>query len=144
MNTSHSILARLKSSGYRLTEARTEIVRILLKATAPLAADEILTHLTARHLPVNKTTVYREIEFLMKQGVIEEVHFDDRKKRYELSGQEHHHHLICIQCKTVEDVALSAELAEAERRQEESLTLEKKFRVLSHCMEFFGLCAKCQ
>ena len=140
---SSHFLANLKSNGHRLTKTRIEIIDIMFKNKSHLAADEILGLLSKRHLPVNKTTVYREIEFLCGEGVINELHFDDRKKRYELAGREHHHHLICSDCKRVEDVLLIPEVLEAEKAQEEKIVKDYHFKIHGHCMEFFGLCDIC-
>ena len=55
-------LADLKSKGFRITKARAAILELLEKSNAPISADEIVVS-----LGVNKSTVYRELDFLKSQ-----------------------------------------------------------------------------
>lgn len=112
---------------------------MLVRAKAPLAAPEILQALEKKKLAVNKTTVYRELDFLLEQDIAQEVEFGDKKKRYEISDK-HHHHVVCVECKNVEDVDLQQDLDEAERK----IAKQKGYTIINHSLEFFGLCANCK
>lgn len=113
----------------RLTKARSKILDILKNAQHPLSASDFVDK-----VKVNKTTIYREFDFLIEKGLVEEVDFGDRKKRYELKGSsDHHHHLVCLDCKDVSNVTI-----------EENFQIPKDFKVVKHSLEFFGLCANCQ
>ncbi len=129
-----AIVENLKNSGFRITPARQQIIKLFYDADYPVAADEILAK-----VKVNKTTVYREIETLLSQGFLTQVDFADSKKRYELSMRGHHHHLVCMRCKSV------AELDIADDFSKEATLIEKqkKFKILKHTLEFFGLCEGC-
>lgn len=111
-----------------LPKTRSKIIDILNKSNAPISALDLLTK-----IKVNKTTIYRELFFLLGSGLINEVDFGDKKKRYELKDQKHHHHLVCLNCKTVVDVNIK-----------ESFNTPKDFKVIRHNLEFFGLCSSCQ
>lgn len=143
MTASQIILDALKKDGHRLTPARIELIDIVLQSKKPLAADEILKKLSARKTAVNKTTVYREIEFLTKEKVLTELHLGERKLRYEMAGMDHHHHLVCVDCKNVEDFVLAPEAIQKEHAQERQIASKKKFKVISHRLEFFGICKNC-
>ena len=68
---------------------------------------DLLVSVRSSKTGVNKTTICRELDFLMGKGLIKEIEFGEGKKRYEIdSGSDHHHHLICLNCKKVEDVDL--------------------------------------
>ena len=88
----------------------------------------------------DKTTVYREIEFLLSLGILRELQFDERGKRYEVVSGEHTHHLICTNCNNVEAAVLDHDLDDVERR----IRAQKKFRVQHHSLDFYGLCKACQ
>lgn len=89
---------------------------------------------------VNKTTLYREIDFFVKIGTIKEVFINSAKKYYESSDLKHHHHAICNSCGGVEDVYLKRDVIGQHKRLESTLG----FRVKDHSLEFFGLCSNCK
>ncbi len=138
--TVFSIVAKLKTKGYKATKTRTNLIDILLKSQYPLAASDIKTQLAKIGNLPNKTTVYRELEFLKSQGVVLEVQLGEDKKRYESAFNKHHHHLVCMRCDQIEDVVLENELD----RQVSKIARNKQFQVINHSLEFFGLCNKCQ
>jgi len=134
-----NILKGLREQGHRVTKIRREIVGMLEDTKVPLAAPEILEVLKKKKLDANKTTVYRELEFLVEQNIAQEVEFGDKKKRYEISDK-HHHHVVCVECKQVEDVDLQADLDGVEKK----IAKQKGYKIINHSLEFFGLCANCK
>src|SRR5258706_14983692 len=129
------IIKSLKKSGLRITQARKQIIKLFVDSTSPLAADDILAKIS-----VNKTTVYREIETLLFHKYLTEINFADTKKRYELTVLGHHHHLVCVQCKSITELDIADDFSKEEKR----IQKQEKFKVLKHTLEFFGLCGVCQ
>lgn len=139
MNTTTSLSTTLRLQGHRMTAAREALLRILEASNQPLSVEELRGRLSQMRLSVNKTTVYRELVFLKSQAMVREIELGDERKRYELaSDKAHHHHMVCSKCKSIEDVVVDESL---ERRLMPS---PRSFRVKSHLLEFFGLCAQCQ
>ncbi len=138
MNTT-SIIEHLKSKGHKNTKVRQALVEILLSTYSPLAITELLQNLSKKQLKPNKTTVYREITFLKSIDRVDEVDFGDGKKLYEIK-RNHHHHIVCINCKIVSDIPMEQELAITE----EKIFRKVGFKPIGHSLEFFGLCANCQ
>jgi Fe2+ or Zn2+ uptake regulation protein len=134
------IIETIKSKGYRLTKAREGIIRIFLKSKTPLSATDLNLKLEKATIRVNRTTVYREIDFLKNQKIIRELPFSDGKKRYEKWPDNHHHHLICISCDSIECVELKGCLKDEEKK----ILKKNNFKTLNHSLEFQGLCEKCQ
>lgn len=132
-------LSLLKKKGYRITTVRKAIAAIFERHQEPLSADEIKELLKEKKLFPNKTTIYRELETLLKETIVEVVDLGEGKKRYELSGKGHHHHLFCQQCQKITCVEIGSHLAEVEKSIEQSLG----FVVLGHHLEFIGLCKNC-
>lgn len=125
----------------RNTPIRTALLDILAQHHEPLTAQELLRLLKTKGLRANKTTVYRQFETLVRFGILQKIHFADRTTRYEMVADgEHHHHLVCVHCQRIEDVSLPTDL----RRQEQVIWKNKKFKVLQHSLEFFGVCQSCQ
>lgn len=130
----------LRSQGYRITPIRTAILSRFTSREAPLSAIDIKNALRREGIPLNKTTVYRELSSLKKVGIIKEIILGDRTRRYEMADGDHHHHLVCVRCKNVEDVPLKEDLD----NEEYWISRFKHFKVQSHSLEFFGVCAKCK
>lgn len=134
------IIESLRSSGERMTVARREIIRAFTRSSSPLTARAILDQLRQKEILANKTTVYRELKFLAKKNILRAIQFDERNRRYELAPDEHRHHLICTNCKRIDDVVLNHDLDEVESR----VRAQKKFKVERHALEFYGVCEMCQ
>jgi Fe2+ or Zn2+ uptake regulation protein len=134
------ILERLRRAGHRLTRGRKAIVGVFSGARAPLTVGEVHASLGRKGVSVNRTTVYREVDFLKGQGLLREIRLGDGQGRYELRSGSHHHHLVCIRCRSIQCVELRQCLALAE----EQIVRESNFRVMEHSLELFGLCADCQ
>ncbi len=132
------LLSKLKNSGYRITEARRAIVALLATSQKHLSADDILKKLKNRKLTMNKTTVYRELYFLRDLSIIDELSFADRRRLYEIA-KKHHHHLICRQCGRTEEFKCAMEVNLIRNKIQ-----SKKFKLISHSLEFFGLCPNCR
>jgi len=137
MPTSEHILEQLKLHGQRLTDARQAMIRLFVKHAMPLSADQV--HAKLAGTTVNRTTVYRELAFLETQGVIRKVELGDRISRYEIVDESHHHHVVCTNCKRVEDVEADADF----ETQEQKLAQKTGFSITGHSLEFFGVCPAC-
>lgn len=140
VNGANDIISKLKLEGYRITPARAKIIDIFIKSSSPISAIDLIQDFKKIKIDINKTTIYRELEFLLNKNLIREVEFGEGKKRYELEMGKHHHHLVCLNCKKVEDVDLEMDLSVEEKKIEK----ETGFKIKSHSLEFFGYCQKCQ
>ncbi|CAN5355688.1 hypothetical protein BH10PAT1_BH10PAT1_5310 [soil metagenome] len=113
---------------------KTDLLNLIDKSSSPVSVPEILQKISA-----NKTTIYREIEKFVSEGVIDEIDLGDGKKRYESIKLGHHHHLVCIKCKSITEFNLDDDFSTEEKKIKKT----KKFTVLKHNLEFFGLCHNC-
>ena len=134
-------IERLKEQGFRITKVRRALVELIADASQPLSAIDLLAELSIRDLSVNKTTVYRELDFLLLHHAIIEIDLLDGMKRYELlRSEEHHHHLVCTKCRKIQCIEMNNDLDDLEKR----IRRRHQFRVESHILEFFGLCSACE
>jgi Fe2+ or Zn2+ uptake regulation protein len=141
MTTIESVVSKLKKNGERITLVTTSILNIFFKTRKPISTQEILKELSRKGRTINKTTVYRQIERLLKNKIIFEVRLEDRQVRYEIAKHEdHHHHLVCLRCGEIQDVRIPSDM----ETQEKEIYKKNKFKVERHSLEFFGLCSKCQ
>jgi Fe2+ or Zn2+ uptake regulation protein len=135
-----TILNDLRSQGFRITNIRKALVSVLSKSPQPLSVSQILSKFHKNDLTANKTTVYREIDFLKKLNIVREVEFGDGKKRYELLGADHHHHIVCVKCANISDFDFDIDL----KKHERSIEKQTGYMIMEHSIEFFGVCQNCQ
>ena len=139
MSESLNLIEFLRRKGFKVTEVRNFVLSLLQNSKKPFTAGEIQSALEKGVKKVNKTTVYRELQFLLNQGVACEVDFGDGKKRYEIAGLPHHHHLVCMGCRKVEDIDMDNDLMTMQKK----IYNLKKFKIATHSLEFFGVCKAC-
>lgn len=118
------------------------LLGILYKAGHPLSVPQIIRLLKARGIKVNKTTVYRQVTLLLNSGAVREIWIEPNITHYELSGLEHHHHLVCESCGKVDKVA-SRQLEKSMERLEVRVA-KSGFEIKKHSLEFYGICSSCQ
>lgn len=123
----------------RQTAIHKELLALLKGRAKPLSVPDILNELKKKKLMANKTTIYRQLAALTAEGIAREVRLAERGALYEYASNDHHHHLVCVQCGNIEDISFPNDL----NRQEDAIAKQKKFKVLRHSLEFFGHCERC-
>jgi Fur family transcriptional regulator, ferric uptake regulator len=133
-----SCIATLKEKGLKLTPQRRLIVDAIHEADAHLTAEEIIAHVQARMPEVHKSTIYRTLELLERNGCVFKSDLEDHAI-YHHAEEGHHHHLVCSKCgKTIEcDEELFATV-------EESLAKKYGFSVSFKHLVISGLCEECK
>ena len=133
-----AILQKIKDDGFRLTKVRKAMVKILFDQGCLLSSLDIQTKLSKLHIKADRTTIYRELCFLLEKNIIRKIQLGDDKTYYEIASG-HHHHLVCTKCNTVKEIVIGQHLEE----QEKKIYKKEKFKVLNHSLEFYGLCKNC-
>lgn len=131
----------LKEKGYKITPARMAIINIFAKSKIPLTAEDVLQELKRdkNNKDTNEATVYRTLASFAKDGVLKRIDWRKDSAYFELS-QEHHHHITCVKCETVEDF----ESKELEKDLKNVIRSSSKFtNIRDHSLELFGLCKTC-
>lgn len=132
------IVATLRESGHRITPFREQLIAIFDQALTPLSARDI-TALVGTKPRVHKTTLYRELEFLIAQELISPIEASDGIRRFERAGLPHHHHFRCVNCHRVDDLAID----EYGQKLEENLLARHNVVATNHTMELTGFCTNC-
>ena len=147
------LLDALKEGGYRITEPRRALLRLLAESREPLSVQEMCSAVnaatsrqsadeTAGEDSVNLVTVYRFANLLVELGLARRVEFGQGYYRYEREEPQdgpHHHHLVCQRCGKVEDFH-GCDIAPLTSR----LEAESGFKVERHQLELYGTCPSCQ
>ncbi len=140
---------RLVGAGHRVTGTRETVLEILSQTPHHLTAEEIYLRALNLKPSIGLTTVYRTLEMFVRLGVAQKFDVGDGKARYELlenpAKKDHHHHLICVQCKKIVDYAdFVHEENELMDKTEAALERRYQFKIMNHSIHFYGLCLDCQ
>lgn len=129
----------LAQRGYRLTDARREVLVALVSAGGHVSADELVEHLHDGGSRIGRMTVYRTLDLLTELGLVRPVYQGTGAAHFILLVNGHHHHLVCTGCNQVIEFD-SCILPDLERR----LRQNSEFEVKGHLLEIFGLCRNCR
>jgi len=124
----------------RLTKQRKVILEELRKVRTHPTAEEIF-QAVQKHLPeISLATIYRNLDFLEKDGQISKLkHKDeDQKSKYDgFTGP--HYHLICNKCGAIVDI----EDCNCILMNKKDLAKKYGFTVNLNSIEIMGICKKC-
>lgn len=89
---------KLREMGYRLTPQRMMVVEAIHSVDRHISAEEIYEKVKEKYPFANISTVYRTLELLKTQDLVNEIDLGDGRIRYHPSEKGHHHHLVCNKC----------------------------------------------
>ncbi|AFY40236.1 ferric uptake regulator, Fur family [[Leptolyngbya] sp. PCC 7376] len=122
-----ALKAELNSKGWRLTPQREKILNTFLNLIQGnhLSAEDLHMRLLEQGEKISLSTVYRSVKLMTRMGILRELELAEGHKHYELNqSQEHHHHLVCVQCnKTVEFEDVSINKHSIEQCQQQGFEL---------------------
>ena len=136
------IRRRLSEHGHRYTKGRRSVVAAVQLSTGPRTAAEITTQ-CASSVPIS--SMYRTLSILDESSVLRKHYDAEGVARYELAEwlTDHHHHVICVSCGRIEDVALDDTHEVAIGDIATYLGDRTGFRALDHVLEVEGVCGDC-
>ncbi len=130
----------LREHGYKLTKPRRLLLEWFYRRGEHATAQEVFDSLCREKKEIGLTSVYRNLEVLVKVGLVRQICFHDGYHRYEpVAPGDHHHHLICSDCGQIIKFH-GCNFSELEERLEQ----ETGFTVNCHQLQVFGTCRLCQ
>ena len=73
----HTLIAELRTRGYRITPQREMIVQVIAHAGCHVTAEEVFGQVQARTSAINLATVYRTLQWMVEAGVARKVDFGE-------------------------------------------------------------------
>jgi Fur family transcriptional regulator, ferric uptake regulator len=135
---SNQLVERLRSAGYKITPPRLAVLEVIQQEGEHLHPNEILDQAKSIHPEIGRATVYRTLELLTQLGIVRPIYVGETGPMY-IRIEGGHHHLVCSECGRIVDFdqCMADEMAY-------DLAERFGFRITSHLLEFYGLCADCQ
>lgn len=134
-----AIIAKLRERNFRITPQRVAILKIFLHSDEHPSVERVYEQVRVNFPTTSLATVYKTVSLLKEIGEILEIGFADGGNRYDGNKPYPHPHLICTGCRTITDPEVS--LLD---RMSVEVEQNSGYRILSHQVEFFGLCPACQ
>lgn len=139
VKTQHDCKDELNEVELRATPARIALMSLLESTDRPVDVQTMIDFLDKRGIKADPATVFRIVNMFTEKGLTKQIQLQEGKARYELAAQNDHHHLVCTKCGDIQDISdCNIDILEKE------IASKKKFRVISHSLEFFGICNACQ
>ena len=120
------------------TRSQERILNLLKNIKHSISAQDIYVELRNFNQSMGLATVYRSLEVLKLEGLVQVRTLANGEALYSLV-QRDKHHLTCLQC------GISIPINQCPVHElERQLQTSHEFKVFYHTLEFFGLCKKCK
>tara|TARA_Y100001978_G_C23587141_1_gene381926 strand:+ start:121 stop:555 length:435 start_codon:yes stop_codon:yes gene_type:complete len=126
-----------KAKKHEITKRQKQLLHQLNECDDELSGQELHRQLLNCDESMGLTTVYRNLQILIKHGLIRSRHLPTGEVLYTPVDRDIHH-LTCVQC---------GETSKLEGCPVKDIhtpkNSDKNFQLLFHTLEFFGLCQAC-
>ena len=123
----------------RNTKQKQMILTILKEADRPMSINEIYSQIVLQLPRIAKSTIYRNVDSLLNQSLIDKYHFHDNEIFYRIKADqsEHKHFIICDDCKRIFDLPSCPIHAIEDAMEEEGFIMK------DHQIMITGICKAC-
>lgn len=121
-----------------MNKSEIKVIAILERVGGFASAKEIYQLLLKNGDTVGLTTIYRALQSLVDDKLIDQLRREDGEAIYRLCGESHHHHLVCKKCGDTVEIE-----GGAIEKWAKNMASEFGFREVDHLAEIFGICSKC-
>ena len=130
----------LRKAGLKVTLPRVKILQIMESSEIKhLSAEDVYKALIEADEDVGLATVYRVLTQFESAGLVMRHHFEGGSSVFELTTIDHHDHIVCQKCGSVEEF-----YDEVIENQQEMIAEKYGFRITDHSMYLYGICKVCQ
>jgi Fur family ferric uptake transcriptional regulator len=129
----------LTEAGLRLTPQRQAVAQTLRRMGKEVSVQELYDRVRRRHPYLGRATVFRAIDRLVEAGLARRLERPGHVSAYVWCEPTHHHHLICTECRTVQELDEQAVAPLADR-----IARREGFRVDHARLDFYGRCRNCE
>jgi len=133
--------ARLAERGVRLTQQRRAILSVIETAVTHLDASQILRRARKLDASVDRSTVYRTLDLLKRQRLIDELdlmHVRGEAHYYERKLETEHIHITCLRCGKITEF-----VSQVYETLKEQLRRDCRFHISLSRLEVGGYCSSC-
>ncbi|WP_163937114.1 ferric iron uptake transcriptional regulator [Paraferrimonas sp. SM1919] len=124
----------LKKAGLKITLPRVKILELLQQPeNQHISAEDLYKILLETGEEIGLATVYRVLNQFDDAGIVTRHHFESGKAVFELASNDHHDHLVCLDCGEV----IEFEDDTIERIQHE-IARKHNIKLSNHSLYLYG------
>jgi len=126
----------LRKAGLKVTLPRVKILEILQDPKHQhISAEDVYKILLELGEDIGLATVYRVLNQFDDAGILTRHHFEGGKSVFELTGANHHDHLVCLKCGKV--VEFEDDIIE---RRQLDIAKTNGIKLTHHSLYLYGEC----
>jgi Fur family peroxide stress response transcriptional regulator len=133
------LIARLREQGWRLTPQRMAVLQVLASSEDHPSVEQIYERVRSDFPMTSRATVYKTMTLLKGMDEALELGFGEGGSRYDGNRPDPHPHVICVECRNIIDLDL-----DGLDKLVEQVGSATGFRLVSHRLDFYGVCPQCQ
>jgi Fur family peroxide stress response transcriptional regulator len=133
------LIAKLRARNYRITPQRRAILQVVVNSKRHPSVEQIYQEISPDFPMTSLATVYKTVTLLKEMSEVLELGFGDGGNRYDGARPSPHPHVICNHCGEIVDLEVPVPQTLPQQVMEET-----GYEVVSHRLDFFGVCPKCQ
>lgn len=122
---------------YKRSRQREYIYKLLQNTDKHPTASWIYDQLKPEFPNLSMGTVYRNINILLDQGLIQKIEAGSSFDRYD-ANTEPHYHFLCNECGAVDDIPF-----EIFKTLNEDVSQSTGYKIEGHRLDFYGICPEC-
>lgn len=128
----------LKKAGLKVTLPRLKILEVLQNPECHhISAEDLYKKLIDMDEEIGLATVYRVLNQFHDAGIVTRHNFEYGKSVFELAQQQHHDHLICLDCGKI--IEFSDEFIEA---RQGDIAKKHNVKLTNHSLYLYGYCTE--
>jgi len=128
----------LKKKGLKITSQRLLVAEKIFRMGAHFSVDSLADSLKERRDEISRATIYRIVSLMVEAGQLAEHDFGQNVKFYEhVIGNEHHDHIVCMDCGHIVEFSDSAI-----EKEQLAIASNHNFILNDHSLILYGQCKK--
>jgi Fur family transcriptional regulator, ferric uptake regulator len=126
----------LTTKALNQSESRNKLIEIVIQLTGHFTVQELIRWVSEKYPKIGVATVYRNIPILVDAGFLKETLTNDTGQTYyEVAGDDHHDHIVCMDCNEI----FEFNDEEIEKAQEQ-VSKDLGFQPVKHRHVIFAAC----
>ena len=132
--------ASMSKLGVNVTPRRAKVLETLASTDCHPTVNEIHSEVRRLYPSTSLATIYNTIELLKEAGQVLELEFSGSANRYDGLRPDSHPHLICLSCRSVEDM----DMCEIEDVSLDQVSHASGYQLVRQRTDYYGICPVCQ
>ena len=132
--------ASMSKLGVNVTPRRAKVLETLASTDSHPTVNEIHSEVRRIYPSTSLATIYNTIELLKEAGQVLELEFSGSPNRYDGLRPDYHPHLICLSCRSVEDM----DMFEVKDISLDLVSSASGYQIARQRTDYYGICPECQ